>query len=218
VHPEQDPPQSPEPPRGSLAELAREVARRHAEQDAGIERLVRATGLACPEGCGACCLSPEVETSVADVLPLAFALFARGAAEEALARARAARDAGPCVLYAASPGDPRRGRCTVYAERPSICRLFGFASRRARGGGQEHAACRELRAAHPEASARAAAAVSGGLEAPRIDAEPGAIALLAGDARPLPINHALRLALERVGLQRSLAGAGTVPEQSSTDP
>ena len=196
---------SAEEPRGSLGGLAREVARRHAEQDAGIERLTQATGLGCPPGCGACCLSPEVETSVADLLPLACALFERGAAEAAQDRARGARDAGPCVLYAPSADDPRQGRCTVYAERPSICRLFGFASRRARGGGLEHAACRELRAAHPEASARAAAAVAEGLAAPRIDAEPGAIALLLGEARPLPINHALRLALERVGLLRALA-------------
>ena len=198
----------------SLAGQARAVARLHASLDAGTARLTRATGLGCPEGCGACCLSPEVETSVADLLPLALALAERGEAGAALTAARAAGDAGPCVLYAPEPGDARRGRCTVYAERPSICRLFGFASRRAKGGGLELAACRELRAAAPAATARAEAAIAGGLDVPRIDVDASTIALVTGDARPLPINHALRLALERTGLARDLSDRARAAEGS----
>ncbi len=193
-------------PESQMLELSHAIAAQHAAIDAQVALLAQASGLACPPGCGACCLSPEVETSVADALPLALALFARGEAPVVLERAREAADRGPCVLYRADPLDPRRGRCSAYAERPSICRLFGFSSRRARAGGVELATCRELRAGAPEAVARAEEHVRTGGAAARIDVDAERIAFLEGGApHPLPINQALRLALERVGLARALA-------------
>jgi Fe-S-cluster containining protein len=202
-------------PTAALDRLIADVSARHLEASVRAASLAAASGLACPPGCGRCCLSPGVESSVADCLPAARALFDRGDAHALHARLAGGADAR-CVLYApAAPDDETRGRCGLYEHRPSICRAFGFAARRARAGGLELATCKELRRESPAAVARAAEAVAAGLDAPRIDVDPTDVALLAGaDARPLPINQALRLAIERVGMERALRASTAAPDHA----
>jgi hypothetical protein len=96
------------------------------EADAAVEGFAAATGLRCPTGCGACCFYTTPEVTVADAWPLAQAAIARGEGAQLLARARAIGD-GVCALYA---GDAQGGRCTSYAERPMLCRMYGFAAMR----------------------------------------------------------------------------------------
>jgi uncharacterized protein len=169
--------------------------------DTQTEALSARTGLACPPGCGACCLSPEIETSVADLLPLAAELVRAGRAAGVLAEIerRSAGGERRCVLYEPDASDERRGRCAAYAHRPLVCRLFGFAARRDREGSPALVGCRTMRAAEPEAVARAEAHVREG----------GAVAFFADHAHALaaelpaegavqrPINEALGDALQR---------------------
>jgi Fe-S-cluster containining protein len=194
-------------------ELATELASRALELLVLLERIdertadfARASGLACPAGCGACCLSPHVETTAGELVPLALELFRRGAAEELLRQLARAGDAGPCVLYAPDPTDAARGRCTVYAWRPAVCRLFAFSARRDRAGRAELIACGVQRAAAPELVRRAEEAVAAGLATPLLPELAREVALAGLDAELLPIGRALRRALERVGLALALAG------------
>lgn len=192
------------------------VQERLSAVDREVAAFVTATGLACPPGCGACCLSPEVESSPVELAPMAAALVDAGRADETLAALAAAPVPGPCVLYRPDASDPRRGRCSAYATRPLLCRLFGFGARRTRAGRTELVACRTMRAADPE---RVAAAAGNELllaHAPLMADHVHAVAAEApGDgARLVPINLALREALERELFLRGLVAqdAGTAPD------
>lgn len=198
--------------------------REHLERaDVATRAFAARTGLACPPGCGACCLSPHVEASVAELRPLAAALVAQGRAEEVLARVAALEAAGEarCALYEPAPDDPRRGRCGAYELRPLVCRLYGFSARRDRAGAPELVACRTMRAAAPDAVARAAAAVA---EAPLMGDHAHALAADAPgeDGRRLPIDRALRRALEaallRARLERVEAFAALPDEPDDARP
>lgn len=151
-------------------------------------------GLACPTGCGMCCIRTPPHVSVADMAPIARAAVAAGEGEALLERARGGV-VGPCVLYA--PGQ-LPGGCTVYAIRPIICRLFAFAAVRDKHGALELAVCREHTAADPAAPARARAYLAAGNPAP-VFAEYQAQAEDPedGPAELIPINDALVVALER---------------------
>lgn len=182
------------------------------------EAFSAAHGLHCPPGCGACCLSPEVECSVTEWGPLVRELVREGRAEAVLAQlhAQLASGSSVCVFYAPEDGDPRRGRCQVYGLRPMICRLFGFSARRDRDGTPELVSCRVMREQDPAAVAAAAQAVREGAPAPVMGDLMGAVLTEAPgtDGRMLPINEALRVALERALLRVRFEAA----EQTGEDP
>jgi Fe-S-cluster containining protein len=176
-----------------------------------------ASGLRCPDTCGACCESPNVYTSVVELEPLAQALVARGQAEAALDRAAAAGP-GPCVFYASH--GPGQGRCTVYALRPMICRLFGFAAVRDKQGRPELAGCRAHKALQPEAMAHARALVAGGEPVPMMtDWQQQALELgTSATGALMPINQAIEQALERALFAAALAGAATASAPGDSEP
>jgi Fe-S-cluster containining protein len=178
--------------------------------DRRIASFRRASGLGCPPGCGECCLSPEVEATVLEMLPLALDLRCRGLLESTLARLGSGGEPPrPCLFYSPAPLGAFGGHCSVYPWRPLLCRLFGFAAVAGPEGRPELAVCGRMRAALPDrARAAAAAVLAGRLRAPlmrdwslaayRLDPALG--------ANPLPINSALKQALERVGLEQDLRG------------
>lgn len=182
------------------------------------EAFSAAHGLHCPPGCGACCLSPEVECSVTEWGPLVRELVREGRAEAVLAQlhGQLASGSSVCVFYAPEDGDPRRGRCQVYGLRPMICRLFGFSARRDRDGTPELVSCRVMREQDPAAVAAAAQAVREGAPAPVMGDLMGAVLAEAPgtDGRMLPINEALRVALERALLRARFEAA----EETGEDP
>lgn len=166
----------------------------HAEADRQTTAVAGATGLACPTGCGACCVRTPPHVSVSDVAPIARAAIASGEAEALLERA-AAIGPGPCALFA--PGQ-LPGGCTVYAIRPVICRLFAFAAVRDKRGQPELAICREHSAAQPGVRARVEAYLAAGGEVAYFaDLQLAAHDPDDGDAELVPINVALARALER---------------------
>ena len=185
------------------------LARRFEAIDEQVDALVAATGLACPSGCGACCLSPEVEAAPEELELLAQEWVRRGEARALLDRLAALEAEGrrQCALYRPSSEDGRQGRCGAYAWRPLVCRLFGFAARHDRRGQPELVLCAVMSAAAPEATAQAARQVAAGAPAPLFgDHAHGLIADLGGrGSERLPINQALRQALERALLHARLA-------------
>jgi len=173
----------------------------YARIDAQTEAFARASGLCCPAGCGACCLSPEVEATELEMEWMAEHLLEQGLAEAVLERIAASGTPSPCVLYVPEAGNPRQGRCGHYGQRPVLCRLFAFAAVQDKTGRARLAACRVHREEQPEAAEAAVRAVEEGtLPVPLfaaaarglldIDPERGALRL--------PINAALRGALARV--------------------
>lgn len=192
-----------------------ELLKLFAEVDFATQAVAERAGLACPGGCGRCCDNPDIWTTPAELVPLAVELVTRGAADEAYDRAQAA---DRCVFLDSS--GPGLGRCSVYALRPMVCRLFGFAARRDKSGGLELAACAVHKQVAPEAVARARAiAAEGG--APVFAEWQERVRELDGAAAELmPLNRALQVAIERVSLAMRLAGpplaAGALDEPGGT--
>lgn len=181
-----------------LERLAREVMACLERLDEDTRALGNATGLGCPPGCGACCENPHIETTVLELLPAAFELLERGEAEHVLERPEVQGGEGRCTFFEPS-SSAGGGRCGLYAHRPGICRLFGFASVHTRRG-SELAACRvhRLTAPHVVSAAerhvaeggRAGNFASWGVEVAGLEPTLG--------THPLPFNEALRQALVRV--------------------
>ncbi len=178
--------------------------------DRRIASFRRASGLACPAGCGACCLSPEVEATVLEMLPLALELGRGGLLESTLAGLGSGAPPRRCLFYSPAPLGAFGGHCSVYPWRPLMCRLFGFAAVAGPEGRPALAVCGRMRAAFPDRTQAAAAAVSSrrlgaplmrdwSLAAYRLEPTLG--------SSPLPINAALKQALERVGLEHGLRGS-----------
>jgi Fe-S-cluster containining protein len=189
-----------------LAAGARAIYRR---LDRRIAAFRRRSGLACPAGCGECCRSTEVEATILEMLPLALELHRRGRTEEVLDRLRGGQAPERCVLFSERPQGPFGGHCTEYSLRPLLCRLFGFAAMENREGEPELVACRLIREADPSLTAEATESVARSrLAAPLMRAYTLAMYRLDPvlGSSALPINTALKQALERVALAQGLSG------------
>jgi Fe-S-cluster containining protein len=184
------------------------VSQAHEEIDRHTTAFADTTGIACPENCGRCCHSPQVETTVADILPLAVELVQTGQADAVIQRLDERIGDPRCVLFAPDAHDESRGRCTMYAWRPSICRLFGFAGRIDPDGKPQFSACRTHTQVMPEIVAAAKQAIAEGrISLPILSDLAGCVRAAApgGMSRPMPINAALREAIHAAGLHVWLA-------------
>ena len=161
------------------------------------------SGLRCPSGCGSCCQTSDVEATVPEMLPLAVEIFRDGQAEYWLERLKDPERSFRCALFSENRVGNGDGYCRYYAQRPVLCRLFGFSSVRNRNGKKILALCRQMKQFSPEIVGQALEISD---QAPCFseiytwvyDLDP------AQGARPLPINMALAAAIERVGLQMTL--------------
>lgn len=191
------------------AEVIQQVKAIFAQIDRQTAVVQAATGLHCPAGCGRCCENPEVETTVLEMIPLALELWQRGEALAWLDQAQAVENRGPCVFYQPDPFVPGNGRCSMYEFRPSICRLFAFATVTNKQGKPELAACIRHKEVMPEIVAQTKAAIADGLPAPNFGEISMQLAMLdpSGIER-FPINQALTMALQRVGLIAQLTADG----------
>lgn len=184
----------------SSTDLCSEVRMIYQEMDHSIKRLQDATGLRCLAGCGTCCESPSVEATVIQVLPLAEEILLRQEDEKILCAIEEKEKVGDfvCILYGPGSPDSEKGKCTYYAYRPLVCRLFGFASRRNKFGNLEFSTCKILREKSPGPVRRADIALSEGLDIPVYQDSFYRLGAIHPDKgfRRLPINLALKAALE----------------------
>jgi len=169
--------------------------------DVQTEKFANQTGLKCKKGCGACCNNPNIETTVAELLPLAAHLWAEGLTQIKLEKIQSDASKNICAFYEPDPRNPSKGRCSIYAYRPGLCRLFGFAAHHDKYGKFELVTCKIIRDSQPQACQRAQEELNEGLEAPLLGKYSFSVANIDpvhGEAL-LPINHAIRLAIEKIG-------------------
>jgi Fe-S-cluster containining protein len=202
--------------------------------DADIARLQRASGMGCPAGCGHCCANPGVTASIVELLPLSRRLWQRGEVYAALAALEDNGADSQCIFYRPDPCCPEKGCCDMYDVRPLVCRLFGFSFRTSKYGCTELVTCKTIKAFVPDAVQRLERIVAAGsrkslvrrltmrsaqLSVARLD--PGA------GSRLLPVNTAIRCALERTGLalqydnscdiRPAVSGAPLEPPENDND-
>jgi len=174
--------------------------------DRQTEKFALQSGLKCKSGCGACCTSPEVETTVAEVLPLAVYLWSKGLASGKLEAIRSNFSKNICVFYEPSPVIPTQGRCGIYAYRPGLCRLFGFAARQDKHGQRILVTCHIIKESQSQACQRAQEGLQKDLEAPLLSAHAFSVANIdpiAGQ-KLMPINQAISLAVGKIGYRCKL--------------
>lgn len=176
------------------------------ELDQEVSQFASASGISCAQGCGACCLSPEIETTVAEMLPLAWKFFQEGQAESQHAALQNAQTE-LCLQYRSESGQPQRGNCSNYADRPSLCRLFGYSGYRDRLGSARLGTCQIIQARlGVQLQSIEQRIQAGQLSVPFLSHAHERIAAIGGNLAwdMLPINEALRRAIEIIGLDRRL--------------
>lgn len=193
------------PPLTRLRVITLDVHRELRTIDAATASFAERTRLHCPDGCGLCCENPKVEATALEMLPAARELVSQGRADAVLDDPRIQSGTGICSFYEQGDG-PGRGRCGMYDQRPAICRLFGFAAARTKRG-PELAQCHVHYTHDPETTGRAFDAVRDGEPVPMFDATFRRVAGIAPDLahEQMPLNRALRIALEKVLLDDAVA-------------
>lgn len=201
-----------------LQELDFQVLEVYRGLDVAVADFAARTGLACPQGCGHCCRSEKVEATVLECIPLAFELFRTFQAELILKRLEKDCDERRCILYRSDFTEAGLWGCSQYRFRPVVCRLFGFAGNRDRGGIARLAMCRIMKeGAGPGACALVVD--DGDISLPLFsDAGLRITALHPGlGVARMPVNTALREALQKVGMVLDLADPAPPVEQSDPD-
>ena len=170
--------------------------------DMEVERFVGLSGIHCPSGCGSCCESQKIETTALEMIPLACHLWAKNEACRALLRLSFSESKdNTCIFYEKEPQAGQKGHCKVYELRPLICRLFGFFTVKDKYGKYVYGSCKVIKEAYPEAYKKALEVIEGGHHPSNMT--DFAIRILAQGSelgkKMLPINTALKIALEKVG-------------------
>lgn len=199
-----------------LRDLATQVLDEYQQLSNRFGAYQQLTELTCVSGCGKCCNNPDIEVSELEMLPLALHLFDIGQAEEYLVMCEE-EGRFACHLYRRHSLDGTSGECNFYAWRPAICRMFGAAGYRTKNEVPTLSVCSTIKSAFPEKYAQALIALQP-VAGDGITADGQAVGSQAAVNPPmlangrqrivqidftlgdklLPINQALKKALERV--------------------
>lgn len=186
-----------------LRELARLVEAVFDELEESFGSYQSRLGLHCKPGCGACCNNPNIEATVLEMLPLAFQLYDQGKAEQVLEELEM-YSGFACYHYKRSSLDGLMGSCTVYKQRPVICRIFGAAGDRDKHGNNRLSVCRVIKEIHASEYQQALQDLSQQPPPRMTDGKQRVRQLdFALSREDLPINQALKVALQKVLFQSS---------------
>jgi Fe-S-cluster containining protein len=108
----------------NIREYSQDLQKIYDEMWIAFSSYQKQSGLHCLSGCGNCCNNPEVEASPWEMIPLALRMYDEKRLEEWLDKLA---DPGQehCLMYEPHSPDGHQGKCGVYKERPSLCRMFG---------------------------------------------------------------------------------------------
>lgn len=138
----------------TIESISRQVYRQYIEIEFRIRNLMRLIDFKCPEKCGYCCASHEIESTVVEMYPLMMHILRSGRIEDLIGKLARKKESDPCIFFEPYPGCSCEGFCTVYRFRPLICRMFSFSGRKRKDGSVEPQVCRILRARDPEGVTR----------------------------------------------------------------
>lgn len=178
-----------------LRSLSHEVSSLYQMMSDTFSNYQKSTGLTCFNGCGKCCLNPEVEATPLEMLPMAMDFYDRGIAEVMLEKLQTEKPIH-CPLYIRYSLDGNFGGCGEYTHRPTICRVFG-ASARIGKNGREMSTCKKIRENRPHEYQEAKLAIN---EAPLMGEWARKVSALSYELgkEMMPISIALTKSLELV--------------------
>jgi len=174
------------------------------ELDEHVALTASKTGMKCTHLCNACCLKTNIEASPIEFIPLAAWLYETGKIDEFLILLDKSDKTGYCPLFLPEAWKTGNWACLQYDKRGLICRLFGYGYRMTREALPELVTCKVLKNSLPESVEKAHQL---GLQ------NPGDIPLFSNYSmqlysidpdlaiQHLPINKAIRLAIEKLYFQ-----------------
>lgn len=109
----------------NIREFSNQLLKLYQEMSDSFSSYQNSTRWSCLAGCGKCCLNPDVEATLFEMIPMALRIYDEGLFDEWVEKLETSEQEY-CLLY--KPGDGEgKGRCGSYADRPSLCRMFGVA-------------------------------------------------------------------------------------------
>jgi Fe-S-cluster containining protein len=116
------------------------------ELDIAISHFQQWSGLYCVNGCGKCCLKPDITATILEFLPLAYHAFKERHADSLYEKLQG-KENELCIIL-----DPTRphGMCGDYNNRGLICRIFGFSARRDKYSRPEIITCKIIKTEQAE--------------------------------------------------------------------
>jgi Fe-S-cluster containining protein len=190
-------------------EIVSQVMDLYARIDKAVAEFQLKSGLRCPAGCGLCCPTAEVRVTVLEMLPMAHEILCNHDAGAWMDRLAVQPEESRCALFS-EKGISDAGHCSFYYWRPALCRLFGFAAVRSRTGAKALSVCKQIRQNDPQGTNAAMVLAE---EAPcfvHYGTQVYALDPALGTGL-LPINTALRCAIERLGLNCMLVETAPKP-------
>ncbi len=137
----------------SVISKVREVEKVFADLEKRIGILSKTSGLHCVTGCGKCCFKPDIEASPVEFLPYALHLLRSKQIEKAYDKLIGNTNS-QCSFFKPVSGSDSKGRCSQYAYRGLICRLFGYAASRGLDGEARLVTCQIIKTGQAETVAQ----------------------------------------------------------------
>lgn len=160
----------------------------------------KGAGLHCLPGCGRCCNNPDIEASMWEMIPLAFKFYQEGKLEEWIEKLEKTPQ-DTCLLFVPESQDRTKGKCGAYTERPLVCRLFGVAGHYNKHHNVTLSICKYIKQEYPDL-AKIVEGEATEENTPMLSQ--GSFKLTQLDPQliqnRMPVNQALKLALEKVAL------------------
>ncbi len=186
-----------------LLQTKNEILKLYEKLEQRIAEFKTVSRLRCAQSCGRCCENPDIFITVLEVLPLACELWQNQTALKVLSELENISGQQPCVFYQPDPLISGNGFCRVYLCRPLVCRLFGYSAKKDKHGQPKLVTCSTIKSLCSKEYAQTQINLSRGhLAAPFM--QDYAMQLLNIDPHlgkeQFPINQAIKLAIEKVGL------------------
>lgn len=124
----------------SIRAHAEETRGLYDQVDAACESFSRESALKCPESCGSCCIgfTPDIVPAEAELIALALIASDHGHARAIAEDGYQVSDTCPYYRH------DNAFHCSIYHERPLVCRAFGFGSFSGKEGAQSFRLCKHM--------------------------------------------------------------------------
>lgn len=183
----------------NIKETSHNLQNIYQEMTKTFSEFQKEVGLPCASGCGSCCVNPEIEASILEMLPFAVKAWEEDRLEETLTAVEAVLE-GNCYLF---DGDltTGKGSCRSYNERPSLCRMFGVGGYYDKNHVPTLSICKVIRASAPDHSAKILSQIKN-YDVPSISKWATLTSSLGNPTLNvrMPINLAMKAALEKTAL------------------
>ncbi len=107
----------------NIKEFSYNLQKLYQEMSDSFSSYQSSSGWNCLTSCGKCCLNPEVDASILEMIPMAYSIYQEGNLDVWMEKLRTSEQAH-CLVYEAGEKEGE-GKCGRYQDRPSLCRMFG---------------------------------------------------------------------------------------------